>query len=92
MASSLDFGAFTGPEKQQLLAAAKSELLRRTGMGSVTSSTSSAQSFMMSKMSEDALIKLINGLTADLGYQQPEVRVRPIFSRAGAGATFVPGN
>lgn len=90
MASSLDFGAFSSAEKQALLTAAKAELLRRTGAGSVVNGSSSAQSFAMQKYSEDGLIKLINGLTQDLGYQQPEVRVRPIFSR-GCSGTFIPG-
>ena len=90
-ASSLDFGAFSTAEKQALLAAAKAELLRRAGVGSVQNGSSSAQSFAMAKYSEDGLIKLINGLTQDLNFQQPEVRVRPIFSRGGMGGAFIPG-
>lgn len=92
MAATLDFGAFSTAEKQNLLTAAKAELLRRAGAGSVQSGASSNQSFMFSKMTEDALIRTINALTIELGYPQPEVRVRPAFGHGGyAGGGWVPG-
>ncbi len=81
----LDFGAFTNVEKIALLAAAKAEILNRTGVGSVQTGSSTAQSFSMAKYSEDGLIRLINALTVELGYPQPETRVAPNFSGCAFG-------
>lgn len=80
MAATLDFGAFSTAEKQALLTAAKAELLRRAGQGAVQSGSSSNQSFGMQKYTEDGLIRLINALTQDLGYPEPETRVMPNFA------------
>jgi hypothetical protein len=91
MSSSLDLGGFSAADKQTLFTAAKAELLRRASGGAVQTGASSGQSFSMTKMTEEGLIRLINSLTQELGYQQPEVRVRPVFSRGGAGGQFIPG-
>lgn len=80
MPAALDLGSFSSAEKTALLTAAKAELLRRAGLGSISNGTSAAQSFGMEKYSEDGLISLINALTVELGYTQPEVRVMPNFA------------
>ncbi len=80
MAATLDFGAFSTLEKQALLAAAKAEVLRRAGAGAVQTGSSTSQSFSMTKMTEDGLFRMINALTADLGYEQPVIQVAPNFA------------
>jgi hypothetical protein len=80
MAATLDFGSFSTAEKTALLTAAKAELLRRAGVGAVQTGSSAAQSFGMEKMTEDGLIRMINALTVELGYAQPEIRVMPNFA------------
>jgi hypothetical protein len=80
MAASLDLGSFSNAEKTALLAAAKAELLRRNGIGSVQTGASAGQSFGMTKMTEDGLIRMINSLTVSLGYEDPIVQVRPNFA------------
>ena len=62
----LDFGAFSNAELQALLTAAKAEYLRRI-TGRVQTGSSAAQSYGLTIMSVDDLIKLINGLTDQLG-------------------------
>lgn len=78
-AAALDFGAFSLAEKQALLTAAKSEILTRL-TGRVQNGSSAAQSFGMTLMSQADLTFLINALTVELGYAQPEIRVAPNFS------------
>lgn len=81
MSVTLDFSAFSTTERADLLIAAKAELLRRAGIGSVQNGTGAGQSFGMMKMSDDALARLINSLTAATGTAQSfETRVRPDFS------------
>lgn len=81
MSAVLDFSSFTAKERTDLLAAAKAELLRRAGVGSVVNGSSAGQSFGMQKMSDDALTRLINSLTASSGHTQCfETRVRPNFA------------
>lgn len=80
MSSSIDFGAFSAAEKQALLTAAKAELLRRIGGGSIQTGASNGQSFGMTKYTEDGLNRLITALTIDLGYEQPITQVAPNFS------------
>ncbi len=55
-------------------------MLRRAGVGSVQSGASSNQNFTMAKMSMDELTRLINALSADLGYEEAENRVVANFS------------
>lgn len=86
MASTLDFGGFSAAEKTALFTAAKAELLRRAGVGSVQSGASSAQNFTMAKMTMDELTRLINALSAELGYPEAENRVLANFAGpSGAG-------
>ncbi len=75
----LDFGAFSTSEKQALLTAAKSEILKRM-TGRVQNGSSAGQSFGMTQMTYAELTFLVNALTVELGYQQPEIRVQPNFS------------
>lgn len=86
ISSALDFGSYSTAEMQALLTACKAEQLRRLGIGAVVSGGGTGQSFTMMKMSEDGLIRMINGLTAALGYEEPIVQVRPNF----AGTAFTP--
>jgi hypothetical protein len=81
----LDFGSFTQAEKTALLAAAKAEVLRRASGGAISSGSSANQNFTMQKMSDDALFNLINSLSLDLGYAQPENRVMPNFAYSPSG-------
>lgn len=86
--ATLDFGAFTTTELNTMLTAAKAEILTRM-TGRVSSGSSSGQQFGMTTMSYAELTNLINGLTVQLGYEQPEVRVAPNFS-GSPGPFFVP--
>lgn len=76
----MDFGSFTTAEKTALLNAAKAELLRRVGIGSVQTGASTGQSFSMTKIPQKELEALIDGLTSELGYPEPNVVVAPNFS------------
>ena len=75
----LEFGSFTGAEKQTLLTAAKMEYLKRI-TGRVSQGSSAAQSYGLNMMEVGDLIRLINGLTVELGLPMPETRVRPVFN------------
>ena len=79
--SAPDLGAFSTAEKQTLLTAIKAEVLLRLTPGSVRTGSSAGQSFGVDKWSEQALTIWLNALTVELGYAQPEVRVRPNFSQ-----------
>lgn len=79
MAATLDFGVFSSAEKQALLTAAKAEYLQRM-TGRITSASSANQSYGFTQMTVDELTRLINGLTADLGLQTVNARVRPNFN------------
>ena len=86
----LDFGAFSTAEKQTLLTTAKAEYLKRLSQGRVTQGSSAAQSYGLDVMQIGDLIRLINGLTADLGLNTVETRVAPNFNRTGL--TYNPSN
>ena len=79
----LDFGSFTTAEKTALLAAAKVEYIKRL-TGRVSQGSRAAQSYGLNLMEVGDLIRLINGLTADLGIQAVETRVRPVFNQGPA--------
>jgi hypothetical protein len=85
----LDFGAFSAPEKQTLLTTAKAEYVKRI-TGRVTQGSSAAQSYGLNLMEVGDLIRLINGLSADLGLNTVETRVAPNFNRTGL--TYNPSN
>lgn len=86
--SALDFGAFSAAEKTAMLTAAKAEVLVRM-TGRVQTGSSSAQNFGMSLMGYQDLVGLVNALTVELGYPQPETRVMPNFSGV-AGPFYAP--
>jgi hypothetical protein len=88
--SAPDLGAFSTAEKQALLTAIKAEVLLRLTPGSVRTGSSAGQSFGVDKWSEQALTIWLNALTVELGYAQPEVRVRPNFSQAVLPAFTAP--
>lgn len=75
-----DFGSFSTAEKQALLTAAKAELLRRAGIGSVQTGASTGESYSMTKTPYNDLVALIDALTVELGYPQPVVQASPNFS------------
>ena len=83
MAATLDFGAFTAPEKLALLTAAKAEYTQRI-TGRINSASSANQSYGFVQMTTEDLINLINGLAAQLGLTDVETRVRPNFNNRGA--------
>jgi len=84
-----NLSAFSQTELQNLLTAAKAELLVRI-TGRVQTGASTGQSFGMNQYSGDQLNKLINALTDALGLDAQETRVRPCFSRQGVGSEAAP--
>ncbi len=86
-----DFGSFSLAEKEALLTAAKAELLRRTGIGSVQTGASTGESFSMQKVPHTELVAIIDALTLDLGYAQPTTRVTPNFAGRAAGGYYPQG-
>jgi hypothetical protein len=73
-----DFTYFSVEEKQALLSAIKAEMLRRAGLGSISSGASQGQSTTMTKLSEESLAAWANALSAELN-GEPITQVRPIF-------------
>ncbi len=77
----LNFGSFTPTELQTWLTAAKTEYLLRGTTGRVKGGGSSAQNYQMDTLSNEDLIRLINGLTSALGLDFGDtLRVRPTFN------------
>ena len=89
--SAPDLGAFSTAEKQALLSAIKAEVLVRVTPGSVRTGGSAGQSFGVDKWSEQALTIWLNALTVELGYPQPETRVRPNFGQPPAAQSWPAG-
>jgi len=83
--SVLNLAAFSTAEQQELLTAAKAEVLRRI-TGRVQQGSSTGQSYSMALYTPDELNRLINALTIALGLDNEMVFVRPDFSHRGAGA------
>ncbi|MDE2232432.1 MAG: hypothetical protein KGJ95_10300 [Candidatus Omnitrophica bacterium] len=81
----LDFGSFTATEKTNLLASAKAEYLKRM-TGRVAQGSSAAQSYGLNLMDTLDIIRLINGLTIELGLPAAETRVRPNFNQGPSPA------
>ncbi len=81
--AALDWGGFTTAEKQALFDAAKAEVLTRM-TGRVQNGSSAAQSFGMTQMTYNELVFLVNALSTELGYPQPETRVQPNFAGCAA--------
>ena len=87
--ATLNLSAFSNSELTALLTAAKAEVLVRI-TGRVDSGTSTGQNFHMNQKSDAQLTQLINALTAALGLDTEETRVRPCFSRQGYGSAGAP--
>jgi len=87
----LDFGAFTTAEKTDLLKQVKAEYVKRL-TGRVSQGSSAAQSYGLNLMEVGDLIRLINGLTMDLGLQTVEVRAAPNFNQGPKTGPYQPSN
>lgn len=79
----LNLSAFTSSELSALLTAAKAEVLVRLSGGRVQQGSSTGQSYSMNLYTVEQLNALINSLTATLGLDTEETRVRPNFSGCG---------
>lgn len=79
MAAVLDFGAYSPTELAALLTAAKAEYIVRL-TGKVQQGSSAAQSYGLTVMTVDDLIRLINGLTTALGLDNSTVVAQPNFN------------
>lgn len=77
--ATLNLGIYTPTELQALLIAAKAEYLRFLG-GRVQQGSSAAQSYGLTQMDGDALIRLLNALGDELGMDNPTLRVTPNFN------------
>lgn len=77
--ATLNLGIYTPTELQALLIAAKAEYLRFLG-GRVQQGSSAAQSYGLTQMDGDALIRLLNALGDELGLDNPTLRVTPNFN------------
>lgn len=94
--SIVNLSAFSATELNQLLVAAKAALLAKI-TGQVQSGSSTGQSYQMELLDPDQLSRLINAITAQLGLDNQETRVRPNFTGVGGydtawSATGVPSN
>ncbi len=91
----LDYGSFSVAQLQAMLTAAQAEYLLRITTGRVRTGSSAAQSYGMDLMTLDDLVRLINGLTAELGLSDVNTTVSPNFGRNGdvipAESTFGAG-
>lgn len=76
----LDLTIYNATELQDMLTAAKAEYLRRMGTGRVTQGSSAAQTYGMTVMSVDDLVRLMNGLGSALGLNNVTTTVSPDFS------------
>lgn len=86
----LDLSIYSPSELQSLLTAAKAEYLKRM-TGRVTQGSSAAQSYGMTTMSVDDLVRLMNGLSAALGLDASlNVRVQPNFNTRPQGVPPAP--
>jgi len=78
----LDFGSFSTAQQTAMLTAAQAEYLLRITTGRVRQGGSAAQSYGMDIMSVADLIRLINGLSQELGLNSDIVNVAaPDFSQ-----------
>lgn len=76
----LDLTIYNATELQEMLVTAKAEYLRRMTSGRVTQGSSAAQTYGMTVMSVDDLIRLMNGLGSALGLTNETVTASPNFS------------
>jgi hypothetical protein len=76
----LDIGVYSPTEQQALLTAAKTEYSLRLQTGRVNTGSSAAQSYGLTVLSNDDLVRLINGLAAALNLDSVNARVEPNFN------------
>lgn len=77
----LDLSIYTPAELQTLLTTAKAEYLRRMSTGRVTQGSSAAQSYGMTVMTLEDLVRLMNGISSFLGLDSGlATRVSPNFN------------
>lgn len=84
-----NLSAFSPGELNAMLSAVKAEILTRL-TGRVSSGNSTQQGFSVQMYSTDELNRLLNALTAALGLDTQETRVRPCFSAQGVGSDIDP--
>lgn len=89
----LDPSIYSAAEQQTMLDAAKAEYLKRM-TGRVTQGSSAAQSYGMTTMSVDDLVRLMNALASALGLDarlvtraQPDFSGRSGYAEAGQPVT-----
>lgn len=80
-----NLSAFSPGELSAMLTAVKAEILTRL-TGRVSSGNSTQQGFVVTMYTTDELNRLLNALTAALGLDAQETRVRPCFSQQGFGS------
>lgn len=86
----LDLSIYSPTELQSMLTAAKAEYLKRM-TGRVTQGASAAQSYGMTTMSVDDLVRLMNGISAALGLDASLiVKVQPNFNCVPPGVPPAP--
>lgn len=85
----LDVGVYSPTEQLALLAAAKTEYSLRLQTGRVNTGSSAAQSYGLTVLSNDDLVRLINGLAAALNLDNVNARVEPNFNTNRAA--LIPG-
>jgi hypothetical protein len=86
----LDLSIYSPTELQEMLTAAKAEYLKRM-TGRVTQGSSAAQSYGMTTMTVDDLVRLMNGISAALGLDSSlNVRVQPNFNTQPPGVSAAP--
>ncbi len=87
-AAVLNLGIYSPAELRTLLDVAKAEYARRLTDGRVTQGSSAAQSYGMTVMTVDDLIRFMNGIAAQLGLDTTNVRAAPNFNTRSAASPF----
>lgn len=86
----LDLSIYDRTELSSMLTAGKAEYLKRM-TGRVTQGASAAQSYGMTTMTVDDLVRLLNGISAALGLDAGlAVRVQPDFNCVPPGVPPAP--
>lgn len=79
----LNLGIYTPEELANIMTLAKAEYLRVLS-GRITQGSSAAQSYGLTVMSVEDLVRLLNALGEQLGLDATEDRIRPNFNRHGS--------
>jgi hypothetical protein len=78
-ASAPDFAGWTDVERAAAFTAIKAEMMRRLGLGSISSGASQGQSITMQKLTADELRAWHDSLSVYVTGFQGNVQVQPIF-------------